>query len=113
MSLFPQRPQHLGQQNEFSRGFYQALGLVVAVGSQRGLFRRGREQVRVVAALFKVHHDVKKRHRLTAALGIKGLEVARQDVFVVFLLHGGELYADYEFGFGGHVLKINFKKWNI
>lgn len=109
MSLFPQLPQHLRQQNQFSRGLYQALRLVIAVGPQWGLFRCGGEQIRVVTALFEVHHDVQKGDGLAAALGVEGFKVARQDVFVVFLLHGRELHADYEFGFRGHVLAIKLK----
>lgn len=41
------------------------------------------EEVRVVAALLQVHHDVEQRHLVAAPLGVESLEVPREDELVV------------------------------
>uniref|UniRef100_A0A8C4YG00 Uncharacterized protein n=1 Tax=Gopherus evgoodei TaxID=1825980 RepID=A0A8C4YG00_9SAUR len=43
-----------------------------------------REEVGMVAAFFEVHHDVEQGDLVSAPPGVEGLEVAGQDVFVVF-----------------------------
>ena len=43
--------------------------------------RCGGEEVRVVAALLEIHHDVEQRHLV--ALRVERLEVARQNVLVI------------------------------
>lgn len=41
------------------------------------------EEVRVVAALLQIHHDVEQRHLVATPLGVECLEVPRQDELVV------------------------------
>lgn len=38
----------------------------------------------MVAALLKIHHDIKQRHLVPTASGIQGLKISSQDILVVF-----------------------------
>lgn len=38
----------------------------------------------MIAALLKVHHDVKQRHLISTTSRIQGLKISSQDILVVF-----------------------------
>lgn len=46
--------------------------------------RSHREEIRVVAALLKVHHDVQQGDLVATTPSIEGFEISGKDVFVVF-----------------------------
>ena len=58
MSLLLELGQHLDEQLELAAGLDQRRALVEAFGGQGRLLGRARDQVRVVAALLQLHHDV-------------------------------------------------------
>lgn len=105
MPLILKYLQHLGKQNELPRRLDQPLNLVSSAGPHLRLFGRYRKQVRMVAALLQIHHDVEQRHGLPAALRVQRLVVARQNVLVVLLLHRRQLDAHDELRLGRHVLE--------
>lgn len=58
MASLMQLPQHFAEQHQFPRGLNEGLGLVCTVHTNGGLLTRRWKEVRVVAALFQVHHNV-------------------------------------------------------
>jgi len=65
---------------EFRRG-------KLTVGQRRCLLGCDGEEIRVIAALLQIHHDIQKRHLNTATTRIQRFEITRQNILVIFLLH--------------------------